>query len=451
MKFKQAIRLSPFKQPDFQELQNNKFLYSYNHFHLSPYMIDIKLPVPANEMERIINLSEFDLDFSEFEDNFKDLTSLAAKIAGTSISVVNLVDSYTQWTIAKYGTDITNIPREESVCQYTIMSENEFEVDDLSKDDRFNNKEFFKQDPDLRYYLGIPLTTDQGNQIGALCVLDTETKQIDPEKIILLKIIAREIVVRLQNLRTIRTLRAKAASATEVKKRIVHDVRGPIGGIIGLSKLIKDQGENNTLEEVLEFMNLIHQSATSLLELADEILNAEATKNAVTERHFTLSVFKERLEKLYAPQARNKNIAFLVNIGQGTEKATFPKDKLLQITGNLITNAIKFTPACGEVIVDLALETKKSLNYLNISIKDSGIGLSDLAINAILNGVAISGSGTAGEQGFGFGLSLVKHLVDKLHGTMQIFSKPDEGTVFEVSLPESSGKSQEKVYQSVLI
>jgi signal transduction histidine kinase len=412
-------------------------------------MIYDEPPVPFNEMDRIINLSEFDLDFSDLENNFNDLTLLAAKIAGTPMSLVNLIDSYSQWTIAQYGYDIANLPREESVCQYTIMSKNTLEVNDLSKDNRFSNLQYVKKYPNLRYYLGIPLTTDEGHQIGALCVLDTLTKEIEPEKIELLTIIAREIVQRLQTLSTIKTLREEATSATETKKRIVHDIRGPIGGIIGLSQLIKDQGEENTLEEVLEFMNIIHHSASSLLDLANEILTSETNKTTFAESRFNLLVFKDKLEKLYEPQARNKNITFKVNIGLGKENISFSKDKLLQITGNLITNALKFTPVQGEVTVDLNLTTDNAKNYLNIAIKDSGIGLSCSTVNAILNGTAVSATGTSGEQGFGFGLALVKHLVDNLQGTMHIFSEVGEGTVFEISLPQALAENEEAAYHTM--
>jgi transcriptional regulator with GAF, ATPase, and Fis domain len=245
-------------------------------------MIQNEHPVPSNEMERIINLSEFDLDFSDFENTFKDLASLAAEITGTRISLVNLIDSYTQWTIANHGLESQSMPREESVCQYTIMGNDAFEVNDLSEDDRFKDMEYVKGNPNLRYYLGVPLTTREGHQIGALCVLDIKKKQIEPEKIAFLTIIAREIVGRLQTMRTMKMLRKQAELATEMKKKIVHDIRGPIGGIMGLSQLIKDQGEDNTIEEVLEFATLIHQSASSLLDLASEILDSETTKSRKT-------------------------------------------------------------------------------------------------------------------------------------------------------------------------
>jgi signal transduction histidine kinase len=416
-------------------------------------MIQNEQPVPSNEMERIINLSEFDLDLSDFENTFKDLASLAAEITGTQISLVNLIDSYTQWTIANHGLEIQSMPREESVCQYTIMGNDAFEVNDLSKDDRFKNREYVKESLSLRYYLGVPLTTREGHQIGALCVLDTEKKQIEPEKIAFLNMIAREIVGRLQAMRTMKILRKQAESATELKKKVAHDIRGPISGIMGLSQLIKDQGEDNTIGEVLEFATLIHQSARSLLDLASEILDSETTKSTSTNERFTLAVFKEKLERLYELQARNKKIAFKVDIGPGDEKAAIAKDKLLQITGNLITNALKFTAPRGQVTVNLHLQTANSQNYLNITVKDSGIGLSHNEINAILNGTANSTSGTAGEQGFGFGLALVKHLVDGLQGTMRINSELGEGTTFEISLPQYSKelKNVSYVLQSDLV
>jgi hypothetical protein len=76
----------------------------------------IKAPFPENEMDRLLSLSEFDLDYDNLEDNFKDLTRLAAKVAGTEISLINLIDSFTQWTISSHGLDIAQMPREESVC-----------------------------------------------------------------------------------------------------------------------------------------------------------------------------------------------------------------------------------------------------------------------------------------------------------------------------------------------
>jgi len=89
-------------------------------------------PIPEDEFNRLVQLADYDLDNSELESSLKDLTKLAAKVAGTDISLVNLIDSFTQWSVASEGIAIKQIPREDSVCQYTIMNNQPFEIKDLT-------------------------------------------------------------------------------------------------------------------------------------------------------------------------------------------------------------------------------------------------------------------------------------------------------------------------------
>ena len=398
-------------------------------------------PVPQNEWERIIKLSEFDLDYSDRKETLGDLTRLAAKVAGTQISLINLIDSFTQWSISDYGLPLEQMPREDSVCQYTILAKEEkFEVQDLSADDRFKDKYYVSGDLKLRYYFGVPLQTNDGYNLGALCVMDTIGKEITPEKVELLKIIANEIVNRLTAIKVIESLRNKIKESTEAQKKVAHDIRGPLGGIIGLAQIISEQGDSNKMDEVLEFINLIQKSGKSLLELADEILSTEKKSNGKTEETrdnvFNLSIFKDKLEQLYTPQAIHKRIDFSVYINSGSETVPFQRNKLLQITGNLISNAMKFTPENGKIGVGLELVSGKMQNALAITVTDSGVGLDEKSISDILRGTAASTQGTGGEPGYGFGLALVKHLVDSLKGTMQIHSKPGEGASFEIQLPQ---------------
>jgi signal transduction histidine kinase len=406
----------------------------------------INPPVPENEMDRIIKLAELDIDYSDMQENLKDLTKLAAKVAGTEISLINLIDTFTQWTISNYGLPLEQMPREDSVCQYTIVSKESFEVNDLAGDDRFKDKFYVKGEPMLRYYFGIPLETNDGFKIGALCVLDKVGKEITPEKVELLKIIADEIVNRFMAVKVIQGLQNKVKEAKETQRKVAHDIRGPLGGIINLAQLISAQGDSNKMEEVLGFIKLIQKSGSSLLDLADEILSAEtrvvntdATENVMGEHELNLMAFKEKLEKLYLPQAMHKKIQFEVKTDKQTEQKPFNKNKLLQIAGNLISNAIKFTPEEGTVTVELALTSAGKKNLIQISVADSGTGMNQEKVEQILSGNAESSGGTQGEKGYGFGLSLVKHLVDSLQGTIQIQSMPGKGTRFDVILPQSKG------------
>jgi len=411
--------------------------------------MNMTLPLPEKELERLLSLSEYDLDYTNIQDNFKDLTKLAAKVAGTEISLVNLIDTYTQWSIASHGLEIDQMPREESVCQYTIAGNDTFEVKNLAADDRFLERFYVSGDLKLRYYFGVPLQNEEGFNLGALCVLDKYPRTIDPEKIELLKIIAAEIVNRLNTLKVIEGLKYKVNESNQTKLKVAHDIRGPLNGIISLAKLISDQGDNNKLEDVLKFISLIQKSGSSILELANEILTGETTRIGKTlneaekavelkGNEMNLPSLKEKLEKLYSPQAIAKKINLNIITGQNNQNVAFLKNKLLQITGNLISNSLKFTSQNGIIDVQLDLIKNKEQKFLQIIVADNGVGLSAEGIDNILQGNKNSSDGTTGEKGYGFGLSLVRHLIQSLHGKLNITSVPGEGATFIVTLPQIS-------------
>lgn len=394
-------------------------------------------PYPENESKRVFDLLSFDLDYNALDQEFADLTSLAARVTGTEISLVNLIDLYTQWTVAGHGMAVMQTPRENTVCQYTILEEDHFEVQNLQEDERFRELPGIKDGPMLRYYFGVPLRTPDGHNIGALCVVDNEEVKLSTDEKDLLKSLANEIVKRLLLLKEVHTLRSELAEARAVNRRVAHDVRGPIGGITGLAKrLIQKEGKSSP-EEVLKICLMIHKSGTSLLTLADEILQPTQMQAAQPEieNETTLSKFKDALEQLFQPQASEKAIGFSVHINEELGNIIFSKNRLMQITVNLVSNALKFTPPLGEVSVSLDLTMSQNNRGLKIQVQDTGIGLSQEQVDAIVKGKAPSTVGTQGEHGFGMGLQLVRQLLESLRGTMQVQSTPGLGTSFELLIP----------------
>lgn len=392
-------------------------------------------PIPNNEQDRLYHLSALDIDYTGLNDSLKDLNRLAAKVAGTDISLINLIDAYTQWTVGSHGIDLQQMTREESVCQYTIMDDEVFEVPDLSTDERFN-KNFYVADPlSLRYYFGLPLR-DNGLNIGALCVLDTQLKSLSPEKVELLKIIADEIVNRIKCYHVLESMQYRLDHADQAHKKVAHDIRGPLAGIIGLSEMISEKGRSAELAEVLEFIKMIHIGSRSLLDLADEILSQSDKQKSIGENELNLESLKNKLLQLYLPQATCKQISLEVRLNDQAKHIIFSKKKLLQIIGNLISNAIKFTPVGGNITVDLDLIPGQEKNLLDITVTDSGIGIEQQRIEQLLVNGTESTPGTQEEKGYGFGIPMVSHLIEKLGGKLYIESSPGKGSRFHVQLPQ---------------
>ncbi|WP_316832692.1 GAF domain-containing sensor histidine kinase [Pedobacter aquatilis] len=393
---------------------------------------EIIRPIPENEAERLQALAGFDPDYTDLQSDFENLTALAAKISGNHISLVNLIDSFTQWTISNHGIEIAQMNREESICQYTIAGDGPFEIIDMSLDERSKDFFYVGNPLNLRHYFGIPLKTHDGYNIGALCVLDANAKQLNAEQISLLKLLANEVVEKLTNLKILQKTKSELDEVKKKQRKLAHDIRGPLSGISGIIDIIRTRGYKNKMFDVMDYLFMIDKSNNEVLNLTDEILVQE--KKAIAD-NFNLSIFKDKLDKLYTPQAKAKNIFFKVSITTENQEVNFAKHKLLQITGNLISNAIKFSSDYGTVTVKLNLTIADKIKNLKINVSDNGNGLSSASIEKIMTGQLESSNGTIGEKGYGLGLPMVIADIKSLGGTTEITSEEGWGTTFEIKIP----------------
>lgn len=392
--------------------------------------------IPTNETERLASLFKLDLDYTALNDTFKDLSFLAAKITETEISLISFIDSYTQWIVSRFGLEIYQTPIDDTVCQFTLGEEDHLEIEDLSKDQRFVTKDFIGEPMNLKYYLGVPLKSSNGLNIGSLCVIDNKLHgKLSDEKIEQLKIIARQIIARINDASSIRSLQNQLRLQTDTYKKVAHDIRGPIAGIIGLADMIANDTDEYHKDELQNMVGMMGKSGQSVLDLADEILRSSLDKLNCAAEVFNLKIFKEKLDKLYQPQAFNKQINLDIKVNLAFETIQIKKDKLMQISGNLISNAIKFTPNGGNIKVQLDLFLETNQKTLIMQVQDSGQGLSQEAINEILKGTAESSNGTIGEKGYGFGLPMVRKLLNELNGEMSIESKIGQGSCFHIKIP----------------
>ncbi|MBZ9729950.1 GAF domain-containing sensor histidine kinase [Salegentibacter sp. JZCK2] len=385
----------------------------------------------TTEYRRVKHLAELDLDYQKLHEEFEDLTQLAASISETDISLVNLLDSHMQWSVSG-NVSFNPIPREESVCTYTLRESEFFEVSRLDQDSRFLDKDYVKGENGLKYYYGIPLKMETGIPVGALCVLSSKTKELNEDQIKKLHIIAREIIKRLELKLKLRRTERNADKEKQLKQRLAHDIRGPISGIVQLLNLAQE--DNYTTGEMREILNLVSDSGKSVLDLTEDILQEALEAQKKDKYKFNLLTFAEKLRSLYIPQAQSKGVNFEVNFSEDIS-TMFPKKDLLPVSGNLISNAIKFTPPEGTVSVFLTIEENNQEKELLIMVKDTGRGMSEDKLNDLTSGEAISEQGTQGEKGFGFGLRLVMDLVEEMEGKLEASSTPGAGTKITVRLP----------------
>ena len=375
-------------------------------------------PLPLNEAERILSLSNLDVDYSTLENDFKHLMRLASRMTDMDVTLLNLLDSYTQWTIAQHGIQLSSMPREECVCQYTIAQDESFEIKDLSCDPRFEQASYVKDEPKLRYYYGVPLEMSNGVHIGSLCVMNRETKTLSPEKVELLKIIAEEIVCKLKDLQKINELKNELSDALRMQRKIAHDIRNPLAGIIGISDILIEPDEEHNKEEVLNCLKLINNSSKSILEIADNI-SVELFEKGSQTYSFNLETLAERISHLYLPLAKNKKVNLEFAIDKSKEHIHFSRNKILQIIGSPVSSAIKLSEPGALIKIQLSLLVQSDRNILYVEINSNAPIREEIRPNSAV-------------------LNFTKELIESKDGSFDFECNELNGLSYKLSIPQTA-------------
>lgn len=153
---------------------------------------------PGGESARIQALHDYDVLDSGQEEAFDRITRLAKTVLQMPIAMVSLVDKDRIWFKSRQNVPVPESPREGSFCTHTIQHTEPFIVSDASTDSRFADNPVVSGEPGIRYYIGVPLRTRDGHNLGSLCTLDTRVRTLTPEQIDLLKDLARLVVDELE-------------------------------------------------------------------------------------------------------------------------------------------------------------------------------------------------------------------------------------------------------------
>ena len=208
---------------------------------------------------------------------------------------------------------------------------------------------------------------------------------------------------------------------------VSHDIKSPLASIIGNLELMDNTGNEKEVAS-------IQQSADHILNLLSNLLefsSLEQGRLQVEKSRFNVKALCSETVSMFKPIASKKNLQFMVNIQIHDKLQAFSDPlKIKQIIGNLISNAIKYTIE-GHVNFSARLENKR----LVFCIEDSGIGIPADKIDEIFKPFVRTDTGSKISEGSGYGLSVVKGLVDLMEGSIEVGSTVGQGSRFTVRIP----------------
>ena len=228
-----------------------------------------------------------------------------------------------------------------------------------------------------------------------------------------------------------------SAQKSDFLARISHELRTPLNAILGFSEVMRSErfGEMRN-PKYLAYANDIHTSGEHLLSLINDLLDLSKVEAGKLELNFTsvnLGELAEHCLKLMEEEARARRVIVRRNFPAGLPNVVADLRSMKQILLNLISNAIKFTAAGGQVIV--SGQTRPSGEFV-LRVKDTGVGIAPEALEIALTPFGRVHDGDHPEiGGTGLGLPLTKALAEANRARFEITSKPEKGTSVEIVFP----------------
>lgn len=224
------------------------------------------------EAERLAVLRRYEVLDTEDEVVFDELTTLAGEICGTPISLISLVDEHRQWFKSKVGLEAPETDRSLAFCSHAILHEKVFEVADASQDERFFDNPLVTSAPDIRFYAGAPLVSPDGLPLGTLCVIDTKPQKLTENQRRALQILAKQVISQLE----LRLQNKKQERLNKIQSRIfsviAHDLRSAFSGVLGVTKIFSEKGQQLSAERFRKLSVGAMVSAQEVFQLLEELL-----------------------------------------------------------------------------------------------------------------------------------------------------------------------------------
>jgi signal transduction histidine kinase/DNA-binding response OmpR family regulator len=250
------------------------------------------------------------------------------------------------------------------------------------------------------------------------------------------RVAARTLEVEASNIK----LEAANRHKTTFLANMSHELRTPLNAILGFSELLRDDktGRFDTSTQH-RFLDQIHTSGQHLLGLINDILDLSKVEAGQMDLHLEQVELAESIQNVLStvePLARTKKIVLEADSVPGLHLVADPT-KLKQMLLNLVSNAIKFTPKGGRVVI----RDREVDSWIEIAVTDTGIGIEAADLDRLFTEFYQLDAGHGRQQeGTGLGLALTKRYAELHGGEVNVESKPGQGSTFILRLPVDGKK-----------
>ncbi|HET7361305.1 MAG TPA: GAF domain-containing sensor histidine kinase [Salinimicrobium sp.] len=389
---------------------------------------------PENEAHRIKALHNLAILDSHPEQEYDELTKLAAYICQTPVSLISLIGEEQNWFKSKVGTEISGSPREYSHCAHAILEPDMvMEIEDTRKDVRFADNPFTLAAEPVIFYSGVPLLNKKGLALGTLCVIDNIPRKLNDEQKNALKTLAKQVSLlfelreRNQYLKKVQTgLKERNGLLKNFAAAVSHDMKMPLANIILTIDILKSKYGKKLDKKGEEYLQNLKQVSFALSDYISAILDHYESDTIASESNHEKFHIHDLLEGILDLLNITENAQ--INFPESNLELLCNKIALEQIFLNLINNSLKYNDK-NEIIIDITCSEDPV--FYQFEITDNGIGIPPEKQEEIFELFSTAAEADRkGKKGNGIGLSTVKKLVLNLGGDIEVSSEVGKGARF---------------------
>ncbi len=322
-------------------------------------------------------------------------------------------------------------------------------IRDINQDKLFGPASLL-QEMGVRAYLGVPLISRGMKSIGVFTVSTLAEREFTQEEIALAQQLANGAAIAIENARLFEEVQRKSQELEEAFKTksdllniMAHELRTPLNVLIATLQIFTEGFYGELSEKQLKGFEPMQRNAMNLLNLISSILDfarLEAKRVPLQIEDFSLKEITDELESSLLPLAKEKGLELRFKVEEATLKLKSDKSKVKTILQNLLGNAVKYTDR-GEVELRVSARPghrgdRSEEASVSIAVKDTGIGIKEADLPHIFEAFYMAeGINRRIYPGSGLGLSIVKRLLELLHGDIRVQSEWGKGSTFTATLP----------------
>ncbi len=321
----------------------------------------------------------------------------------------------------------------QSPLDQEVLAGNPVIVTNIEKDVRVRYARHATLDG-IHSLVAVPVT-GKGHPLGVLSVYSSEIGAFTRADADFLKALASQCGAAIENTRICEQLEHADETRTNFVRMLTHELRAPVSGAQTLLRTLLRGLAGELNEKQRDILGRLEKRLDSLMALIDDLLSLSASRTVDLEapqEQILLKPFVQAIVDRFSSEAESKQIQLNYFAVPDVLSVQATEEGLDRIFGNLISNAIKYTPEGGKVEVTVGEQVGKAV----VTVSDTGIGiplheLSDLWVDFF----RASNARRSGIPGTGLGLSIVKQLVNHFGGTVEVRSTEGKGSIFKVTLP----------------